>query len=326
MTNNIIGHIVGLDEIHKKKIIENLPINIKIIDLDIIQQKVYNNEEITKKKILWEQLSKNISIKKNQKKLIGLKKIKPNNIDKDIRLLLQRRNIIKHDIHMLWKEKVLRAVEKQINNIANNHIDHHILLIGSSIFPKDYRIRANIVFPGISVKMKYGNFINKIILDVNSNIYASNQIEYYLNKYSNMIIHGKFPLKLLDVKYLEPKYDKFINFYEKQGYKFAPKDKIIDIVKKIDSQFLLFKNISNKNIYVATLFRSGDIIPVNSKMPIEGFLSKDEAINNIKNKLKKNAPVYVYKLKPDQFELINGKLYASQSLYPINEESILLTN
>ena len=74
MTKNIIGHIVGLDEIHKEKLVKNLPTNIKIIDLDNIQQTIYNHEEFTKKKLLWGQLSKKISIKKNQKKLIGSKK------------------------------------------------------------------------------------------------------------------------------------------------------------------------------------------------------------------------------------------------------------
>ena len=187
-------------------------------------------------------------------------------------------------------------------------------------------MRVNINFPGISIKTSDGDYNNKIILDINSNIYATNQIKYYLDKYSELIINGKFPLNLLNAKYLEPKYDKFINHYEKQGYTAAPKNKIIGIIQKLDSQLLVFNDISNKDIYLATLYKSGDIIPVNSKMPLEGFLSKDDAINDIKSKIKKNAPVYIYKLKPEQFQLMNGKLLATQPLYPFNEESILLSD
>ena len=67
----IIGHIIGLDEIHKSHIIKKLSKNVAIIDLDIMQQKIYNNNDITKKKQEWANITKHIVVQRKQKILLG---------------------------------------------------------------------------------------------------------------------------------------------------------------------------------------------------------------------------------------------------------------
>ena len=70
MNNNIICHIVGLDEINKQKLLESIPKHIIVIDLDVIQQKIYNDADLTTKKRLWEQISKNINLIKKKNNIV----------------------------------------------------------------------------------------------------------------------------------------------------------------------------------------------------------------------------------------------------------------
>lgn len=317
----IIGHIIGLDEIHKKKLIKQLSNHIKIIDLDEIQQTVYNNDDIDKQKKNWENISNNILIRKKQNKLIGSKNNKSNNIENEIKKLVIERNRVQQNIHNTWKDNI----SDYINTQLVNHDDHDILFIGFNIFPKDYRIKINLPLPIIPTDPNNPLYSNKIIFDIKPIKYAANQIKYYLQKYSDKIIRGSFPIKLLQIDYLVNKYEKFTQFYDKQGYKLVPQDEIYSLIIQLDKQLIESKNISGKNIYIATIYKSGDIIPVNINTPIEGFLTKDEAINHIRPKLKNNVPIYIYEIKADDFHLHNGKIIATRPLKPFNEESMLLT-
>ena len=102
----VICHIVGLDEIHKKKIIKQLVPKIQIIDLDSMQQVVYNHKDLLRQKIIWSQLSKDILVKNRQKKLIGSKRMKAEGINEEIKELISKRNIVRKNIHTLWKKKM----------------------------------------------------------------------------------------------------------------------------------------------------------------------------------------------------------------------------
>lgn len=318
--SNIIGHIIGMDEIHKKKLLKYLPDHIKIIDLDSIQQIIYNHPEIAEQKKLWQKIENQIMVKKKQKKLIGSKRF-THNIDKDINRLSLQKNNIKQNIHDLWKNKMSEKIHKEISN--NN--DDHILFIGCNIFPKDYRIKVNLPLQYLSIMIDGQKYFNKIIYSIKSEKFASNQIKYYLHTYSDKIVRGTFPLNLLDVAYLSSKYDKFTQFYEKQGYIAVEADELMPLIEQLDDQLSSIENIPNGNVYVATIYRSKDIIPINSKTPIEGFLTKEEAIENIKRKIKKNIPIYIYEIDIEQFQMLNGKLIATQALNPLNEESLLAT-
>ncbi|AYV85129.1 MAG: hypothetical protein Satyrvirus4_26 [Satyrvirus sp.] len=340
----IIGHIIGLDEIHKRNLLKELPDSIKIIDLDNMQQIIYNDTEIANQKIIWADISKTILEYKKQRKIAKTK----------IKKLFQERKNVKKYIHELWHNKMSKTIDAEISNAENAS---HILFVGFNIFPKDYRVKINI--PVSSVPNS--EISNKIIFDTEPNNYASNQIKFYLNKYSEKIIRGEFPLNLLKVEYLENKYQKFRNFYEKHGYSLIKKDQLVGKINNIGSEIVPLlqnnkidielvkggdstetsvqknssENVSTADtattadtadtIYVAILFKSGNIIPVNGKTPIEGFLTKEEAIQNIRPKLKRNAPIYLYKVGAEQFDKINGKIMATKTLVADSGEAFLLS-
>lgn len=308
--NNIIAHIIGIDEIHKQKLKLELPTDIKIIDLDKIQQIVYNHADVVENKLKWELVSKNIVVKKKQKIMMDRQNIRADNLDDQIKKLMIKRNGIKKDIHNKWKDLIMQYMEIEVDKCAKNKI----IVIGYNVFPKDYRVRINIQLPIIP------ELSNRIIFDIDPKLYAANQIKFYLTTYSDKIIRGVFPLRLLTTEYLITKYEKIYNFYEKINYKAQVFDNIISLLNNI-----VRAEIPTDKIYVVTMYKSADIIPVNSRTPIEGFLTKEEAISNMKTKIRKDTPVYIYEVDSHQFHKINGKLLAAQELYPINEESCLIT-
>lgn len=319
--NNTVCHIIGLDEIHKKNLIKQLIPEIKIIDLDNIQQIVYNHKDLIKQKIIWDQLSNNINIKQKQKKLIESKQV-GTGIDIEIKKLVAKRNMTKKNVYNLWKNKISELIEEELSTLSDDK--KNIIFVGFNVFPKDYRIRVNISLPVPSM-IDRKLFFNKILYDVNPQTYAANQIKYYLYTYTDRIIKGTFPLDLLKTDYLVNKYEKFSSFYEKLGYVPVYQKDLIPIIQKLNHQLSTIKEIIRQNVFVATKYRSGKSIPVNTKTPIEGFITKEEAVNNIQTKLKKNVPIYIYEIEADQFNIIDGKLFATQTLYPLNEESHLLT-
>lgn len=388
--NKIIGHLVGLDEIHKNKLIKMLPSEIKIIDLDEYQQLIYNHPDITKLKLIWGQISREIQVSRKQERLIGSKRTKSKNIVKHIKKLLEKRNRIRNRIHLIWKEKMIGRINSRLSELTAKSV----LFLGFNIFPKDYRQKINLPLRNMHS--------GKLIIDLTNKKYASNQIKYYLDKYSEKIIKGTFPLNLLKTDYLTSKYDKFTSYYHKHGYNFIPSDKIIDTILKLEKEEIedgafikennvvdlvkksknKIKNKSDKNssinvilqkqttsksssesihtatinelqltteknkfpdiitepkigskieskldkkMYVATLFKSGKYIPVNHRTPLEGFISKEEAIKVIRLKINKPTPVYIYQVNGDQFELINKKFIATKPVEIISEESTLMS-
>ena len=314
--SNIIGHIIGIDEINKRILIKQLPRNIKVIDLDNIQQQVHNHKDIQKQKLLWSQISQNIIILKKQNALIGSKNVKTKNIENEIKQLMSERNIIRQTMHNIWKDNMSNIIYQQLDKYDK----YHVLFIGINIHPKDFRVKVNIPIPVLQTK----EYFNKIIFDVSPTTFASNQIRFYLDNYSDLIIRGKFSLDFLKLDYLVNRYEKFSLFYSKLDYTHVPNDELLIVVKKLDKQLLRIEKIPH-HIYVATLYKSGDIIPVNTKTPIQGFLTKEAAIENIKSQVNANKPIYIYEVKAEQFHMLDGKLVATQVLNPINEESMLLT-
>ena len=214
--------------------------------------------------------------------------------------LIKKRNDIKVDIHETWKYKMENAMVTKENHI----------LIGFNIFPKDYRIKVNV------------ESSNKFLFNIKPTIYASNQIKFHIERYADMIINGSFPLRLLNFEYLKNRYDKFITYYGQQGYELYDINEIISKIKLLDDDN---KSLKNSVVYIATLFKSINTIPVGNRMQIEGFVKKQDAINRIKNKLSSSSPIYVYSIKGDQFEMINGKLIATSVLTPFEEESIMVS-
>jgi len=314
MSNSVIGHIIGMDEMHKNKLTKKLPLHIRVIDLDDLQQTIYNHINIANQKKMWTQISQNINILKKQNKMIESKGIRTKNTENEINKLLNERNIVKKNIHAIWKNMMSDA----INDKLDQYKKYHILFIGFNIFPKDYRIRINIPVPLLISPN------NKIIFDIKPTMYASNQIKFYLKKYSDKIIRGVFPLNLLQMEYLVSKYEKFTQFYDNLGYEWVDQKMLFNIIQKLDTQICQIEEIPN-NVYVATLYKSSDIIPVNSRTPVQGFMTKNEAIDNIQSKIIPGTPIYLYEINANQFHMIDGKLMAINTLNVINFESLLLT-
>lgn len=304
MKKNILAHIIGLDEIHKNKIIKNLPPDTKAIDLDLIQQSIHNSEQIIKKKNAYNRILHQIQIKQRQKKLIGSKRTNPFYEDN----LIIKRNKIKRQIHLLWKNSLQNKILEKIINIDQPYV----IFFGFNIFPKDYRIIVQIDLPKTTIS-------NKIISNTLPSIYASNQIKYYLRTYSDKIIKGVFPLNLLKTEYLMNKYDKFIRFYDRIGYQLILLDEIESTINLLKERNQLEKKV----LFVCMGFKCSDQIPVNSKMPVEGFFNRDDAIRDFRKRMNIDK-VYIYTISADQFEIIDNRLWASKPLNVMEEELLLV--
>lgn len=316
--NNIIAHIVGLDEIHKNKLIKKLPQTITVIDLDKIQHLIYNDRDIIKQKNIWSSLTREMNLYHKQQKLIGSKRTKTNFIYENIRKTNRKRDIIKKRIHKLWKTKMGSLINTKLNvNKKNNFI-----FIGFNIFPKDYRVRFNLPINDIYINSSI-KIYNKLIFEIKPKIYAANQIKYYLHTFANKIINGTFPLNLLKIDYLANKYDKFTTFYYKLGYNFIKNDDILKMIMNLYKIFISKKDTSK--VYLATLYKSSNNIPIDINRPIEGYFTRKEAINAIKKKINKPTTIYLYELNMGQFNVVNNKLIATKELKPLKEEMLFLT-
>ncbi|AUV58516.1 hypothetical protein [Bandra megavirus] len=320
--NNIVCHIVGLDEIHKKRLIKYLN-QCHFIDLDNIQQKIHNKQNLIDQKNLWSQMSQKITILKNQQKNTNTKtsKYESNMINR----LIDDRNNVKKTIHDIWKHEMSKVYKQELNNSNNKKI----IIIGFNIFPKDYRVKMKIEIQPLSINLNDISYNNTIIYDINPFDYASNQIKFYLNKYQDKIIRGTFPLNLLKQDYLKNKYEKITDCYSKQGYVRINKKYIIESINQFLEQSLIHQQIMehviDNIVYVATFYKAKDIIQANPKLPIYGFITKQEALNDIKPRIKKQIPIYIYQVHSDHFQIQDGKLVSIKPVKIIEFEPILLT-
>lgn len=363
MADKIIGHIVGLDEIHKNKLSKILT-NIKIIDLDHIQQAVYNKETIIKEKINWTQANRDIALKQKQKRVLkndkGIARL-----DNQIKKLLIKRKNINKNIHDLWREKINDILISEINSCAKDYI----LFVGYHIFPKDFRIRVKLPINEMKIN-------NRLIYNISSEKYAANQIKYYLKVYQNKIINGAFPIKLLQKEYLVDRHEKLNNLYDKLGYKLLSekpiREHLLELIK--EHQEILKENIRTETdiintetesvlpeteyndikvdmigadikdgentfdltsesvinnespiYYLALPYKSGDMIAINKRSPLKGFNTKKDAINHLKKHIKINGAIYIYKVRKSQFKTKGNKIIAKEPLYPVEEESLMYT-
>lgn len=322
--NNIIGHIVGMDELHKNRFIKKLPSTIKPIDLDDLQQQIYNCQEIIAQKKSWSDISNQIIILKKQNKLVKMCQNNSNNtlIESEIKHLLTSRKGIKKNIYDIWKS----MMTAQIDKLVGKYNDYRILFIGFNIYPKDYRVKVNLPL----IAMPKGSTLkNKIICDMTATVFASGQIKHYIRTYHDRIIRGVFPLELLKHAYLCEKHDKFVNYYKSNGYYSQSVDQLMNVILQLDNQLnnqlIMINAIDNNYVYVATLFKSADVIPASPKTPIIGFVSLTDAKQYIKKINNSGGPVYIYTVSIDQFQLIDGKMISTNPIFPMKEESIILT-
>jgi hypothetical protein len=198
----ILAHIVGMDELHKRQLAKDLlECDISYVDLDAVQQSIYNCPEIRSLKTEWEELGKKIIEHTREKPYKTVKgKIR---LEKVIDGLRKRKTNINKEIHNIWRDMFDNLTTTQIGNTVHNYV----VLLGYNVFPKDFRI-----------KILFEDTIPKINYILESEAYAKNQIKFYVKKYEHKIVDGTFNLKLLDVKYLTTRYDKLSKFYTQLNY------------------------------------------------------------------------------------------------------------
>lgn len=314
--NNIIGHIVGLDPVNKESILQEIPKEVKIIDLDLMQQDIYNKPPISTLRHKLKSLNKEIDVKK-----------KYSNIKYSLKSLMMKRDSVTKQIAQSWKNQMLQKINAEFNlgiDSASN-TNNCFLFVGFNVFPKDYRVRVNLLLPHISFRCNDINISNKIIVETEPKLFAMNQIRYYLKVYEKNIVQGKFPLYLLDTNHIIGKYDKFSQNYSKMGYTFVHLSELSSCINCMCNDYLQKKNMAQKKIYIATMFRTGDTMVINSKTPIEGFLTKDDALKNLRKKFNThNKQIYIYEFVGEQFTYVNNKILATQNIHPINEEMLIL--
>jgi hypothetical protein len=283
---------------------------IQIIDLDSFQQEVYNSPEISKQKMIWSEISKEILSKQRQQRIIGSKYSKRRNQSASTKNLIKSRIMVKQKILSEWKKQMLSRINWNLNP------SKYTLFLGFNIHPKDYRVK-------IPIETK-----NNFIYSTKGSTYASNQIKYYLNRHKDKIVKGTFPLNLLKIDYVSEKYNKFTNYYYKRDYQMIEYDSLFHVVKKCLQNSIHGNSIPgnpNKSVYVATKYDCGNTIPINSRTPIQGYKTRSDAIEAIKPTLGTCNKIYIYKVSGDQFKNHDGKLIADRSLKCKDAEALLLT-
>ena len=315
--SNILGHIVCVDDDVKKKLKDDFTY-INFIDIDLIQNMAYNDENIQTYKNQIIKLSEEIKMSSKKLKILinqeNNMKIDTEKIIKNINKKKKRRATIRSDMKSTWKETCKQLIDK---NISKSKITFH-LFIGYNVYPYDHRIKID-----LGIKMRQDKIPTHIIYDIDTETYAENQIRFYLKNYQNKIIRGEFNLNLLKKDHIIKRFEKLLELYDNIGYKFIASSSINSHVYKLYKIVKDSEILQNRVIYFTTFHRVKNLIPVNSKTPLEGFHDRDEAILRAKNNNKKNLPIYLYKTSGENFKLIGNKLYTYQDCAVELSESIM---
>ena len=278
-TENIIGHIVGIstyDKINFIKLWEKsiLYNEVYIIDLNIITEKILNDEKMGLLYNKYEELINN-NIKNNNIKLKDLEK----------------------KMNEYWKVKMIYYLKKNINSINKK-----ILLIGYISYFKNHKININ-----LDIETKY---LVKVNIDDN----IKNIIEYNLDNNRDDIINCVFDLNYLNKDFLTKMRLNIISIYKKLNYNlitlnniiksielnyFNDKPKILYYCSNINYNKKITLNNNNDEYYISLY--TEDWISI-----VSPYIDEKITLNiqkGIKNKKK-----YV-KLSNDNIKILNKKLY-----------------
>ena len=229
-TNNILGHIVGLNNYTKidffniwnKTILSKKVI---IIDLDKITDKIVYDETMDLLSRKFEELSSNLKdLKINQLKIKDLEK----------------------KMNQYWKAKMEYYLNKKMKSISSNK---QILLIGHSSYPANHKIYINF------------NIINKYYVKVNYDNHTENIIMHNLDTFRDDIIKGTYNLDNLNKLYLIKKRLNIYAVYKKYNYFLLPLDTIISSIE-INSQI----NNDKLILYLCSSHKYDKKIPIYNKL------------------------------------------------------------
>jgi hypothetical protein len=303
----IVGHYVGMDDIHKAKLLRKINDKITVIDLDDMQRTIYNCQKVSILKKKWKEINEEIIRLQRQKRIVGSKN---NALVKKIEKKKKSRDGTRDEIYQIWRDDMNEMIEKSCDLAIKP-----ILFIGFNIYPKDYRVMA--VLPLIRDDRKW-------FFDIVPDAFASNQIKHNLQTYQERIIKGTFPIDLIRFDYLKGRYSKFTAHYIRKKYhplsKFQSLNRIETVLAEIEQTSSL-----PENLYYASMITHGDTILPKKKEPIVAYVTKDEALDAIRQKVKPMSVVQLYQISSSQFQLVNGVCQSHNPVSPSSVESILIT-
>jgi hypothetical protein len=281
---NIICHIVGLDDFSKKIVITNFidSSQINIIDIDKLNEALFNEN----KKL--DELDKEISCLQNKKK-------KLNNNEKE------KLKFYKTKLNKLWKELFIFNFEEILITVKKK-----ILLIGNSNLYNNIRTFCN-----LPSKLKY---ITKLDYDN----YTKNIISTNLQKYTEDIINGDFPLEYLSKEFLIKKRKQFENVYETKSYSIQTIDQIIFTIKSNLTKY------NNLNIPINLYYASIDLCK-NKIYPDKGInliAYSDDAMALLTILQKSILVDNELKIHPDDIKILSNTVY----LYKISSNNFVKYN
>ena len=188
MYTNILCHIVGLNEIMKESLINEINgIDGAIIkDLDEITHKIRSDKPLSK-------LDNKISKLK--------RKIGKNKKNCSVETTNECKKCVTQ-YNKLWKD----TVTKKLFNVCKQNKNKKIVLLGLSTHHKNSRLKIN-----IDSKYKY-------LVTTKSHKSAKQVVEYNMDKYKKHIINGTFPLKYLDHSFINKQKKSTDKIYTNFGY------------------------------------------------------------------------------------------------------------
>lgn len=248
MEQNILCHIVGLNNSIKENITRRLNKYKKliIIDLDDISSKILNNNVMT-------QLFTKYNVYYDNGMLSDAK-----HIDKKM--------------GKLWQIIIIREIGK----ILKNNLKKKIIFIGSSIFQNNNNYRFNI-----------GKSVPKFFYKTDIQKNAKEIVRFNLDKYKKNIIDGTFPIKLINLNYLIKKKKEIMDYYIVQKkYKYITLKYIIDYVEKNMDQYERILNIPK--LFVGSLNKYDNVISLDKIIAYSyDWLAIVSIIPDINRKIKK---------------------------------------
>lgn len=213
---NIFCHIVGLNYKIKDKItniLKSKDFNFDIIDLDLITEKIINDNNMNLMYNKYEEYFTKSKSKEGTK--IDTKKYKE----------------IEKKMINYWKCKFQLLLEKEIKKCKNK-----VILVGLNTHFKIAR-----TYIKINCKLKF--FVRVDLID-NAKIIIENNLDTHRNE----IIEGSFPLEYLEIDFLIKKRENLINIYKKIGYEVKSLTSIIRIINNNNN----FNMININDLYFAS--------------------------------------------------------------------------
>ena len=282
---NIFCHIVGLNYKIKDKItniLKSKDFNFDIIDLDLITEKIINDNNMNLMYNKYEEYFTKSKSKEGTK--IDTKKYKE----------------IEKKMINYWKCKFQLLLEKEIKKCKNK-----VILVGLNTHFKIAR-----TYIKINCKLKF--FVRVDLID-NAKIIIENNLDTHRNE----IIEGSFPLEYLEIDFLIKKRENLINIYKKIGYEVKSLTSIIRIINNNNN----FNMININDLYFASRNKQSKKIQFKDERIIAYSIPWLAALSsvdttNLKKELKKNNG-FVKQNKRGELNNLKKECY----LYKIDKNS-----